>query len=145
MGADYGKLDVKRRVEHNIGRFLEGEYPLVLGLAHTLPLTDSLAGSEGSLVVIADDATQQAVILRGNPVVVVELYAGKGRDIDLVLLRVGNLVGEQGVQGMDTLDDEYAVVAELELLAVPLALAGNKIVLWNLYYLALHQALKMLA
>ena len=46
---------------------------------------------------------------------------------------------------MDTLDDEHAIVIEFELLAVPLALSGNKIVLGYFYYLALHQALKMLA
>ena len=85
MGAQNGKLDIERRVEHHVGRFLEWEYPLILGLAHTLPLTDGLTGRECSLVVIAYDATQQAIILCGNPVVVVERYAGQGRNVDALL------------------------------------------------------------
>ena len=85
MGAQHSKLDVKCRVEHYIGRFLEREYPLILGLAHTLPLTDGLAGRECSLVVIAYDAAQQTIVLCGYPVVVVERYAGQCRYIDTLL------------------------------------------------------------
>ena len=84
MGAQHGKLDVECRVEHHIGRLLIGEDPLFLGLAHALPLTDGLAGGIGTLVVVANDAAQQAVVLRGDPVVVIEGDAGQGRDVDLV-------------------------------------------------------------
>ena len=84
MGAQYGKLDVECRIEHHVGRLLIREDPLFLGLAHALPLTDGLTGGIGTLVVVADDAAQETVVLRGNPVVVVEGDAGQGGDIDLV-------------------------------------------------------------
>ena len=41
---------------------------------------------------------------------------------------------------MDALDDEYGVVREFELLAVPFALACSKVVFRNLYALTLHQS-----
>ena len=78
MGAQDGKLDVQRRVEHSVGSFLIGEYPFILCLTDILPLGNGLARRIGSLVVVADDATQQAVVADGNPVVVVERDAGKG-------------------------------------------------------------------
>ena len=78
MGAQHGKLDVEGRVEHHVCRLLEREYPLVLCLAHTLPLADGLAGREGPLVVVADNAAKQAVVLSWNPVVVIQRDACKG-------------------------------------------------------------------
>ena len=72
MGAQNSKLDVECRVEHNIGRLLEREYPLFFGIKYVLPLGYGLLGREGTFVVVADDATQQAVVTNGNPVVVVE-------------------------------------------------------------------------
>ena len=145
MGAQHGKLDVEGRVEHHIGCFLERYNPLILGLAHAVPLTDSLTSREGSFVVVADNATQQTVVLCGNPVVIVERDAGKGRDVNLVLGRIGNLLSEQGIQGVDTLDNQHAIVAQLKLLAIPLALTSYKVILGHFYYLALHQAFQVLA
>ena len=84
MGPQHGELDVEGRVEHDVSRLLIGEDPLVLGGAHVLPLADGLLGGVGPLVVVADDAPQQAVVAGGYPVVVVERHAGQGRDVDLV-------------------------------------------------------------
>ena len=72
MGAEHGKLDVQGRVEHGVGRLLEGEDPPVFGLAHVLPLGDGLPSRVGTLVVVADDAPKQTVVADRDPVVVVE-------------------------------------------------------------------------
>ena len=140
MRPEDGKLDVERRVKHHVGILLVGRYPLFLREAHVPPLADGLAGAEGSLIVVADDATQQAVVAGGHPVVVVERDAGEGGDIHLELLAVGDALGEHGVKGMDTLDDEHGVVLELKLLAVELALAGHEVELWDFHPLTIHQA-----
>ena len=105
VSAQHGKLDVEGRVEHCVGTLLIGEYPLVLGLADVLPLGNGLLGGKGSLVVVADDTAQLAVVANGNPVVVVERDAGQCRNIDLVFQGVGNFLRQQGVQGVNTLND----------------------------------------
>ena len=56
MGAQYGKFDVKGRIKHHVSCFLEGEYPLIFSLTHIGPLGNRFTGSEGSFVVVADDA-----------------------------------------------------------------------------------------
>ena len=71
MCAQHGKLNVQGRVEHHVGRLLEGEYPLVFGSEHVLPLGNGLLGGIGAFVIVANDATQQAVVANGNPVVVI--------------------------------------------------------------------------
>ena len=71
MRTQYGKLDVQGGVEHHVGGFLIREYPLVFGCAHVLPLCYRLPRCKGTLVIVADDTSQQAVISRRNPVVVV--------------------------------------------------------------------------
>ena len=135
--AQHGELDVQRRVEHGVGRLLEGEYPAVFGLADVLPLGDGLPGGEGSLVVVAYDAAQQPVVADGYPVVVVQRYAGQRRDVYLVFHCVVNLLCQQRVQCVYALDDEHGVGRQLQPLAVPLALARDEVVLRNLHALAL--------
>ena len=44
---------------------------------------------------------------------VVERDTGQGRDIDLVLHGVGYLCRQQGVQGMDALDDQYTIASKV--------------------------------
>ena len=88
MGAKHGKLDVECRIKHYIGRLLVGEDPLFLSLTHALPLADGLAGSIGTLIVVADNAAQETIVLRGDPVVVVEGDTGQGGDVDLVFQRI---------------------------------------------------------
>ena len=72
MRPQHGKLDVECRVEHHVGTFLEGRYPLILSSQHVLPLGDGLLGGKGSLIVVADDTAQQTVVAGGDPVVVIE-------------------------------------------------------------------------
>ena len=77
MRTQDGKLNIQGGVEHHVGGLLEGQDPFLLGIADVLPLADGLAGGESSFVVITYDAAQQAVILRGNPVVVIERHASE--------------------------------------------------------------------
>ena len=112
MRTQYGKLNIKRRIEHHVGRLLEGEYPLVLGLTDALPLTDGLASRKGALVIVADNTAQQSVILRGNPVMIVERDARQRRYIYLLLQTVIDTLRQQRGQRMDTFDDEYAIARE---------------------------------
>ena len=144
MGAQYGKLNVEGRVEHHVGSFLIGEYPLVLGQADVLPLRNGLLGSIGAFVIVADDTAQQSVVARGNPVVVIERDASEGRDIDLVRHVVGNLFRQQRVQGMDALDNQHRIARQLELLAVILAFARHEIIFGYFHFLALHQPQQMI-
>ena len=140
MGAQDCKLNVERGVEHHVGRLLEGQDPALFGLADILPLRYGLLCGEGTLVVVADDAAQEAVVLCWNPVVVVERDAGERRYEDLELHRRGNTLGEQWVEGMYAFDDEYAVGLQLDALAVVLALSGDEVILGNLYALAGEEA-----
>ena len=77
MGTQYRKLDVQGRVEHGIGRLLEGEDPLILCLTYVLPLGDGLLCGISPFVVVANDAAQQSVVADGNPVMVVERDTGQ--------------------------------------------------------------------
>ena len=143
VDAQHGELDVQGRVEHHVGRLLIGEYPLFLSLADVLPLADGLLCGESTFVVVADDAAQQPVVACRYPVVVVERDAGQRRDIDLVFQRVVYLLRQQGVQGVDALDDEHRVARQPQAFTVEFALAGDEVILWHLYRLALHQTRKV--
>ena len=139
MGAQDGKFDVQRRVEHSIRGLLIGEYPFILCLTDVLPLGNGLTCRIGSLVVVADDATKEAVVADGYPVVVVERDAGKGRDVDPVFQRVFDILRQLGVQRMDTFDNQHRITCQLQLFAVPFALARGEVVFRNLHTLAFHQ------
>ena len=140
MRPQHGKLNIQGRVEHCVGRLLEGEYPLVFSLTYVLPLGDGLLCRVGTFVVVADDAPQQAVVAHGYPVVVVYGYAGEGRDVDLVLQRVIDLLREQGVQGVDAFDDEHCVTAQFQFFPVVLALARHEVVFRYFYPFSGHQS-----
>ena len=70
---------------------------------------------------------------------VVQRDAGEGGNVDAELQRVLYLLCQQGVQCVDAFNNEYAVVVEFQLLAVPLAFARREVILRNLHTLALHQ------
>ena len=72
MGAKDCELNVKCGVKHDIGRLLEGKYPLVFGFTNTLPLTDGLTRRKGSLVVVADDTPEQTIVLSGDEIVIIQ-------------------------------------------------------------------------
>ena len=122
---------------------MEREYPLVLRLTHILPLGNGLLGGICTLVIVTDDTAQQSVVANGNPVMVVQRYAGQCRDIDLVFQCIVYLLGQQRVQCMDTLDNQHGIVRQLQLLTVPFPLTRHKVIFWNLHALALHQSQQM--
>ena len=122
---------------------MEREYPLVLSLQNIFPLSNGLLRCKRTLVVVTDDASEQPVVARRNPVVVVERNACEGRNIHLVLGRVGNLLREQRIQGVNAFNDEHGIGPQLQLFPVVFALAGDEIVLRNFHALALHQPCQM--
>ena len=122
MSAQHGKLDVQSRVEHHVCCFLEGEYPLVLSFTDTLPLADCLSSREGTLVIVTDNTTQQAIILRRNPVVIIERDTCQGRDIDSVFQSVRNILCQQRIQGVNSLNDKNTITRKTELLTIILTL-----------------------
>ena len=72
MGTEHGKFDVQGLVEHRIGTLLIGEYPFIFGLTYVLPLGYGLLSGIGTLVVVADNSSEQTVVTCGNPVMVIE-------------------------------------------------------------------------
>ena len=65
-------------VEHSVGIFLIGEYPLVLAGTYRRPAADGVDSRDPTILVVADDAAQQAVVGRGDIVVLVEQQGGQG-------------------------------------------------------------------
>ena len=94
MGSQHGKLNVEGRVEHGVRTLLMREYPFVFCFTDVLPLTDGLTGRVGSFVIVTDDTAQQSVVANGNPVMVIQRDTGQRRDVDFVLQRVVNLLGQ---------------------------------------------------
>ena len=80
--TEHGKLDIECRVEHHVCCFLEWRNPLIFCFTDIAPLADGLLCRIGTFIIIADDASQQSVVLCGNPVVRIEGNAGERRDVD---------------------------------------------------------------
>ena len=110
MGAQDGKLYVQRRVEHHVCILLERQDPFLLSIADVLPMADGLLCCESTFIIIADDATQQTVITRRNPIMVVERDACQSGDKDLELHSIWNMLCENGIQRVNTFYDEHAVI-----------------------------------
>ena len=75
--AEHGEFNEQRGIEHCVSLLAIWGNPLLLSLADTRPLADGLAGGEGTLVVVPDNATEETVIAGRNPVVVIQGYAGQ--------------------------------------------------------------------
>ena len=73
----------------------------------------------------------------------IERDAGQSRYVYLVLQRIINALGKQGVQRVDTLDNENTIAGEVESFAIILTLACYKVILWHFNRFTLHQAREM--
>ena len=143
MAAQHGKLEQQGGVEHHVGVFLVGEYPLVFARAHAGPARDGLLCRVAAVVVVADDAAQQAVVGGGNPVVVVQRDGGQCRDVNLVLAFGGNLRGQFRVQGVDAFQDEDGVVVDAQLVAFEFLFAGVEVEARQFHFLAPQEGLQL--
>ena len=101
----HAQFEYERRVEHCIGIFLIGKYPLVLTAAHARPAADCLLCSRSAILEIAYDAAQQAVVGRRHPVVVVNRQGRKGRHIEPELHLLGNICREFWIETVDTFNE----------------------------------------
>ena len=110
MYSQHRKLDIQRRIEHHVGSLLERRYPLVFSRQNILPLSYRFLGRIGSLVVVTDNSSQQSIVSRRYPVVVVERYTRQRRDINLVFNGVWYIPGQQRIKRVNSLDDEHCVV-----------------------------------
>ena len=111
---DDGQLEQHGRVEHGIGILLIREYPAVLTLAHRRPAADGVLCSDTTVLMVADDATQQTVVGGGNVVMGIQQDGGQCRGIDTEYLVVGNILGQLGIQGMDALYHQNLVTMHLQ-------------------------------
>ena len=74
---------------------------------------------------------------------VIERDTGKRRYVDLVFQRVGNLLCQQRVQGMDTFNNQYGVAGQLQFLSVPFPFTRHEVILRNLHPFPLHESQQM--
>ena len=136
VGVEYGEFHQVGGVEHHIGVLLIGIDPLLFGAADVRPLVDGLAGGEGAVVVVADDAAQQPVVAGRHPVVVVERDAGEGRDEDLERILRRDLRDQLRVEGVDAFDQQHLAFRQLQVLAVVLAAARHEIEFRHVHHFA---------
>lgn len=114
VGAEESQLVEEGRVEHDVGVLLIGEDVLHLAGADTAPTFERVEGAVAAEVVVADDASDEAVVAAVEDVLAVDGNLGESGDVDLELKFVGDGSGELGVEGVDAFDDEDAVGVELE-------------------------------
>ena len=93
---------------------MERHDPLLLATAHTRPALDGLLGIAATVLVVADDAPQQAVVVGTDPVVVVDIECRERRHKDSELLLIGNETREFGIQTVDALQEQDVTILEFE-------------------------------
>ena len=74
---------------------------------------DGLLGVHPTVLVVADDAAQKAVVRSADVVVVVEQDGGQRRNINVELLLLRNLCRQLRIEGMDAFEHQYLIVAQL--------------------------------
>ena len=66
LTLDDRQLKEHRCIKHRIGILLEGEDPLVFSRTDRRPAADGLLGTDGTVLIVADDAAQQTVVGSGD-------------------------------------------------------------------------------
>ena len=127
------KLNEVGAVEHDVRRFLERINPFFFRIQHILPVGNGFTGRIGAFVVVAHDAAQP-VVAGGNPVVVVQVGAGKRVDENLEFGAFRNVRRKVRIQGMDALDEQNAPFPQLEPFTVVFPQARNKVILRHIYF-----------
>lgn len=127
MGLQYGQLEEQGGIEHGVGVFLIRENPLCFSGAYARPAADGLFSRISAVVVVADDATQEAVVRRRDVVVRVQLRGRERGDIDAVLVFCGDVRRQFGVESVYAFEDEYHVVAQLQVVPPVFTCAGVEV------------------
>ena len=129
---DHSQLEEERRIEHRIGIFLIREDPFFLAAAHTRPTAYGLFGRHGAIFGITDYATEQAVVGRRYPVMVVNRNCGQRRDINAVFHLFGNAGSKFGIEPVDALDKQYRSFVEFHAVATVLPHAEFEVIIRQL-------------
>ena len=130
-----GELVDHGRVEHRVGILLEWEYPLAFASTHTGPAADGVGSRTATILHVADDAAQQAVVGRGDIVVGVEQDGRQRRGIDAIFLVVGYLSRQQRIQRVNALQHEHLMLIELQPLSALFAPTRMEIIVGQLHLL----------
>lgn len=117
---------------------------LVLAASHAGPARNGFLSRVFAVLVVAHNASHQAVVGGVDAVVVVEVDGGERRDVYFELGRGINQVCELWVEGVNALDDEDVVFVQLQHLAVVNALAGLERKLGYLHLFAVEQVNEVL-
>ena len=136
----YSQLEQHCGVEHRIGILLKWENPLILSCPNTWPATDCFLSTNTTILVIADNTAQQAVISGWNIVMIIEQNSSQSRSINAENLIVRNLRCQFWIQCVNTLNHQHFVTLQLQLLSTPLALAFLEIIARQFYLFAPEQS-----
>ena len=115
---------------------MEGHDPFVLAAAHAGPALDGLLCVAAAVLVVADDAAQQAVVIGADPVVVIDVERGQGRHKHAELLLIGNLARQFGIQPVDALHEQDVAVLEFQRITQIFTLALLEVVGRHRHFLA---------
>ena len=107
---------------------MEGEYPFAFASGDAGVAVYGLVCAVAAVFVVAEETAQEAYVVGGNVVVVVEGYGGEGADEDAELLLVGDLTGEYGIEGVVAFDDDDVVGAYAEAVVFVDALSELEVV-----------------
>lgn len=119
------------RVEHHVGILLIRKDPFVFARSDAGPAANGLPGVHATILIVADDAPQKAIVGSRDVVVVVEKDGGEGRSIYPELPRLGYPRRQFGIEGMDSLHDEYVIIGHAESLVALFAPSRLKIIPWE--------------
>ncbi len=118
----------QHRIEDRIRVVLVGENIFFLALPNLAPHGNGLPGTAPPESGVAHNAPQKPCIRGGNPVVLIDVQRGQGRDIDFKLARIRNPFRAFGIEAVDALDDENVLIPHGHRAVVVSALAGFKII-----------------
>ena len=137
------KLKDEGGIEGGVGVFLIGKNPFFLAPSDRRPSANSLHGVGASILVVADDATEESIVGSGNPVVVIDSERGESRDVDAIFEAVVNTVGKLGIEAVDAFDEEDGVFVESKGVSAIFTGSELKIIGWHVDGLAGYESAQM--
>mmetsp|Transcript_63444 Transcript_63444/g.182095 ORF Transcript_63444/g.182095 Transcript_63444/m.182095 type:complete len:475 (-) Transcript_63444:60-1484(-) len=144
-GLEHRDLVLRRRIHDEVGTVLVREDPNALALADVVPHLECSGGRVASEEVVPAHPPQQPVVRRLHSVRVIQLQSCERRDEDLENVVRRHSLRVQRVQRVDALDDEDAVGRHcLELVALPVSVAGLHVVDRSHHGLASNKVVQML-
>ena len=103
------------------------------------PHANRLFGIASSGSRISSDAADESHIGHGDRGVIVDIELGLRCDVDFIFLIIGNLICHQGVESVDSFDDNRLILFKINLFS-EFSLPGLKFVDWIFQSLSLNQS-----